>query len=185
PRGGRRDRRRARSLPRNGSPALLLVAGVAPSRARPPVLRLVRRERDLSEGSRAARSGARCAARPDPRRDGQSLSRPTGGQGSPERACASGSHRLGTRAGARRGRPRPGRPHAPERHRRIPFVSNARLRLAFAGETTFPRVFSRPEFARANSGLANNQRRPLLLENVENLPVPHPPPHARGPTAGP
>jgi len=43
-------------------------------------------------------------------------------------------------------------------------MSNARLRLAFAGETMFP------------------PRIPLLLENVGNLPGPHTPSHAHKPT---
>ena len=42
----------------------------------------------------------------------------------------------------------------------------ARLRLAFAGETMFPR------------------RHPLLLESVGDLPVPHTPPHAHEPGTG-
>ncbi|TML71319.1 MAG: ABC transporter permease [Actinobacteria bacterium] len=59
---------------------------------------------------------------------------------------------------------------------------NARLRLAFAGETMFPHAFPRPGFARANSGLAQTQRGPLLLENVGNLPVPHTPSLAHWPS---
>jgi hypothetical protein len=38
---------------------------------------------------------------------------------------------------------------------------NARLRLAFAGETMFPRALPRPEFAPANSGIARGTRAPL------------------------
>ena len=45
-------------------------------------------------------------------------------------------------------------------------MSDARLRLAFPGETLFPPCIS-------------------LLENVQNLSVPHTPPHDHRPEAGP
>ena len=64
PRSCRRDRRRARAVQRHGDPPLLLVAGAAPGRARSPVLRLVRRQRHLSEGAGATR-----------RREGRALDR--------------------------------------------------------------------------------------------------------------
>jgi hypothetical protein len=41
-------------------------------------------------------------------------------------------------------------------------MSNARLRLAFAGETMFPHAVPRPEFASANSGLAKGTRAPFF-----------------------
>ena len=64
PRSCRRDRRRARAVQRHGDPPLLLVAGAAPGCARSPVLRLVRRQRHLSEGAGATR-----------RREGRALDR--------------------------------------------------------------------------------------------------------------
>jgi hypothetical protein len=42
-------------------------------------------------------------------------------------------------------------------------MSNARLRLAFMGETMFPELFPRPEFARADSGLARETCIPFFL----------------------
>jgi hypothetical protein len=41
-------------------------------------------------------------------------------------------------------------------------MSNARLRLAFAGETRFPLAFVRREFVGANSRLATNEGAPFF-----------------------
>ncbi len=42
-------------------------------------------------------------------------------------------------------------------------MSTARLRLAFAGETMFPDLFPRSDFALANSDLAREARTPFFL----------------------
>jgi hypothetical protein len=63
-------------------------------------------------------------------------------------------------------------------------MSNARLRLAFAGETMFPHAFSRSEFALANFGLAKIQRAPFFLRagGTSRFPTPLP---AHGPVGAP
>ena len=64
PRGRRRDgRARSRLVRRHGRPPLLLVARAARAGARARVLRLVRRQRHVSEGRGAARGGARAFPR--------------------------------------------------------------------------------------------------------------------------
>ena len=62
-RSRRRHRPRALRLRRHGDPPLLLVAGAARPGARARVVRVVRRQRDLPEGTRAAR-GRRARSRP-------------------------------------------------------------------------------------------------------------------------
>jgi hypothetical protein len=42
-------------------------------------------------------------------------------------------------------------------------MTTTRLRLAVAGETRFPQVLPRPEFAGADSGLARDMRAPFFL----------------------
>jgi hypothetical protein len=61
---------------------------------------------------------------------------------------------------------------------------NARLRLAFTRETMFPQVFPRPEFARADSGLARETYAPSFLRVWGTFRFPTPLP-AHGPEAGP
>ena len=55
-------------------------------------------------------------------------------------------------------------------------MTTARLQLAVVGETMFPHVFLRPEFARANSGLATRLGSPLLLKTwgTSRFPTPLP-----------
>ena len=62
-------------------------------------------------------------------------------------------------------------------------MSNARLRLAFAGETMFPHIFPRPEFAQANFGLRLVNLAPFFLRawGTSRFPTPL---HAHQPEAG-
>jgi hypothetical protein len=53
-------------------------------------------------------------------------------------------------------------------------MSTARPRLAVVGETMFPQVFPRPEFAGADSGLARDKRAPFFLKTWETSRFPTP-----------
>ena len=63
----------------DGCPPLLLLARAPERRPRTGLLRLVRRQRDLSEGGRPSRGGARGARRPTSRGDGQPVPEPAAG----------------------------------------------------------------------------------------------------------
>ena len=101
----RRRHRGARSAAsRDRRPALLLVAGAPRRRARARLVRLVRRQRHLPEGGRAARGGSRGPGRPAPRRDGQPVPLAAARPRPAERAGQRRPHRRRARRGARRGR---------------------------------------------------------------------------------
>ena len=91
PRRRRGRARGARVVRRNRRAALLLVSLGAPGRARPRVLRLVRRQRDVQERVGAARRGDAGPARPHPHRDRRArTSRPSRcavGRTSPRTSC--------------------------------------------------------------------------------------------------
>ena len=74
------------AVPGHRRPALLLGARPARARARARLLRLVRRERHLPQGGGAPRVGGAGAARADPRRDRQPLSRAATGARASQRA---------------------------------------------------------------------------------------------------
>ncbi len=97
---------RARRLRRHGHPPLLLVAGAARARARARLVRLVRRQRHLPEGARAARGGAARARRPPARRDRQPVPRAAAGPRPAQRARLRHAHARRARRGARRRRRR-------------------------------------------------------------------------------
>ena len=84
-------------------PPLLLVAAPARAGARARLVRLVRRQRHLPEGGRAAPRRDADARRPDPRRDRLPVPRAAADARPPERAGLRHAHARRARAGARGG----------------------------------------------------------------------------------
>ena len=113
PRGGRRDGRALVHRSRHGRPPLLLVAAASSSTgSRAWLLRLVRRQRDVSErGTPFARLPAPFR-RTDPRRDRQPVPRAAADARHAERARQRGPHGACSRRSARRGN----RDASPPRH---------------------------------------------------------------------
>ena len=97
---------------RNRHPPLLLGSGPARHGARARLLRVVRRERDLSEGRSAAGGGGRRARRSDPRRDRQPVSRAAAAPRQAKRAGQRAPH-------ARRPRGSAGSPESPRSRAQI------------------------------------------------------------------
>ena len=145
---------------RAGRPALLLLVGAARARAGARLVRLVRRERHLPEGGRAALGGRACAGRAAA--GGDRLPLP----GSPARAREAKRARLrrarrrDARGGPRRRRRRPGGPDRAERNRRSSRCRErppeTRARPALAGRREHP---PRDRQARRRSGRTTSSSR--------------------------
>ena len=97
----RRDGGRTRRVRRSGRPALLLGARPAGAGARAWLLRLVRRERHVSEGEPAPRGGGARSRGQDPRRDGQPVPRAPARARTAERADERDAHARDARRRAR------------------------------------------------------------------------------------
>src|SRR6266542_3707059 len=122
-----RDSRSARELRREGRASLLLVPGSASRRRRPRLLRLVRRQRQLSERVRAPDRRDTGPGRPHPGGDRQPLPRSAAGPGQAERARKRAAYARRAGRGARGGRCRA---RGPDRGERLRGVRSADMTAA-------------------------------------------------------